>query len=329
MHISIYKFGGSSVASAQQLKKVKRIIAQGDHKKIIVTSAIGKINEYDEKVTDLLIQLYLRIKNGQSYLPLWQTICDRYFKIERELGLSPLLKDEIKIISHHLNKNISYEYLISRGEYLSAKLLARFLNYKFIDATEIFSFNERLDIEETSKNIKNKLSRGNIVVPGFYGIGREGIKLFDRGGSDVSASVIAGEIGSIYYNYTDVAGVYDCDPSFGCGKVFKNLSYDQLEFLSLNGAKVIASGTTKYLKKRKIPLMVKNTNCQADEGTIITNKGVKRAYAIAIKDDNVKVLLLGKTKNKLINAFKFENKEKVKGLYNSLQTSKQYGKIIK
>ena len=187
--IKVAKFGGSSLSDGAQFAKVKNIIEQDPSRRVVVVSAPGRRTSDDNKVTDLLYLVKAHIKYDVSYDSIFEMIEQRYMDIRSECGLSLDLDQEFEIIRSKLNKNISMDYLASRGEFLNAKLMDEYLGYQFVDSADLISFkyNGDVDMEKTEQNFKEIFDVYNkIVIPGFYGSLPNGdIKVFSRGGSDV------------------------------------------------------------------------------------------------------------------------------------------------
>lgn len=274
----VVKFGGSSLANATQFKKVKNIVEADSSRNIVVVSALGKRNKEDHKITDLLYLTAAHLKYSVDALSVFNIIKERYFEVKAELELDIDLDAEFKEIESHFSKNIDEEYLVSRGEYLAAKMMAKYLGYTFIDAKDIICFN--FDGTVNDELIKEKVQEvikfnKKIVVPGFYGAYPDGnIHLLSRGGSDVTGSILASSTeATIYENWTDVSGFLVTDPRIVKDpKQIKQISYEELRELSYMGANVLHEDTIFPVQELEIPINIRNTNRPDDEGTIITSK---------------------------------------------------------
>lgn len=284
--IKVVKFGGSSVASAEQFKKVKNIIQADDKRRIVVVSALGKRNSEDSKITDLLYLLSYHIRFKVDSSAIFSQIEQRYEEVRRELGINVDIKREIEVIKADIKSGASEDYIVSRGEYLCAKLMANYLGYTFVDASEviIFKYDGSIDNEKTIEAVKSKFSvYDRIVVPGFYGVYPTGeIKLFSRGGSDITGSILAMAINAgEYENWTDVSGLLMTDP-----RIVKNpepiseITYDELRELSYMGASVLHEETIFPVRDMNIPIHILNTNRPQDKGTIICKTSTKSSYEI-------------------------------------------------
>lgn len=273
----VTKFGGSSLSCATQFAKVKKIVESDAKRKIVVVSALGKRNSADTKITDLLYILHAHLKYGVPYEDIWNMISNRFIEIKNDLGLSYEIENDLASLKSELNKTIPEDYLVSRGEYLTAKLMSNYLGYHFVDAKDLISFSYagKVDYAITEKKIKLAFSEyGIIVVPGFYGSYPNGsVKLFSRGGSDVTGSILAKCLNvSLYENWTDVSGILAADPRIiDKPKAIKEITYEELRELSYMGANVLHEETVFPVQSLNIPINLKNTNEPNNPGTLIKN----------------------------------------------------------
>lgn len=275
--IVVSKFGGSSLADSSQFKKVKDIILSDNKRKIVVLSAPGKRNENDNKVTDLLYLLGAHLKYGVDYHNIYQSIKERFIEIRDDLKIPFNIEEELELLEKTFSKSINEEYLVSRGEYLTSKMFAAYIGYSFIDATKVifFNYDGTLKNDETAKAIEEVLKeKEKLIIPGFYGAYPNGaVKLFSRGGSDITGSVVAKAINaSLYENWTDVSGILVADPKIVLNpKPIKEITYDELRELSYMGASVLHEETIFPVQELNIKIKILNTNFPEGEGTIITN----------------------------------------------------------
>ncbi len=273
----VVKFGGSSLANSTQFAKVKQIVESDPTRKIVVVSALGKRNKEDHKITDLLYLTEAHLKYGVDAYSVFEIIKERYFEVCSDLKLDIDLETEFKIIESQFSKNIDKEMLVSRGEYLAAKMMAAYLGYEFVDAACLihFDYSGKIDADKTDKAIKEILKDyDKIVVPGFYGVYPDGkIHLLSRGGSDVTGSILAKAAdATIYENWTDVSGFLITDPKIVENpKQIKEISYEELRELSYMGANVLHEDTIFPVQELDIPINIKNTNRPEDAGTIIAS----------------------------------------------------------
>ena len=271
----VVKFGGSSLASAEQFKKVGKIIRADASRKFVVPSAPGKRFSGDTKVTDMLYSCYGAAIREKKFADQLQEIRGRYQEIIDGLGLDFSLDQDFEKIRENFGKKIGRDYAASRGEYLNGKIMAAYLGYEFIDAADVIRFGEdgSFDEETTNQLLAKRLedSKG-AVIPGFYGAKEDGtIVTFSRGGSDVSGSLVALAGGAdLYENWTDVSGFLIADP-----RIVKNprsietITYKELRELSYMGASVLHEDAIFPVRKAGIPINIRNTNAPEDKGTLI------------------------------------------------------------
>ena len=283
----IVKFGGSSLASAEQFKKVGKIIHSDKSRIWVVPSAPGKRFKDDEKVTDMLYACYDLAEAGEDYEEALQKIKGRYTEIVEGLELNLSLDEEFKTIEDNFANKAGRDYAASRGEYLNGIVMSAYLGYEFIDASEVVFFDGagNFDGEKTNRVLSGRLQGcKNAVVPGFYGSMPDGrIKTFSRGGSDITGSIVAKAAGvDVYENWTDVSGFLIADPA-----IIKNpkgidvITYRELRELSYMGATVLHEDAIFPVRQAGIPIHIRNTNSPEDAGTwIVGSTGQKSKYVI-------------------------------------------------
>lgn len=277
----VVKFGGSSLASAEQFKKVGAIIRADGTRRYVVPSAPGKRFSEDTKVTDLLYACY-RAANEEIFQKVLAEIKSRYQEIIDGLELSLSLEEDFKILEDNFRKQIGEEYAASRGEYLNGKIMAAYLGYTFVDPAEMIRFdgNGQFDAEITEALVAKRLKDvTEAVVPGFYGAKENGeIKTFSRGGSDITGSIIAGALDvELYENWTDVSGVMVTDPRIIPNpKSIDTITYRELRELSYMGATVLHEDAIFPVRKAGIPINIKNTNAPEEDGTMIVEDTCKK-----------------------------------------------------
>jgi len=277
MGLKVAKFGGSSVADAIQLMKIKKIIEADSERRYIVVSAPGKRFDKDNKITDLLYLCKTHMDHNLPYEQVLQVIQDRYVAAAVGLGLDIDYDQQFQIIKDKLEKGeATADYLASRGEYLNAILAAKLLGYDFVDTDKMIKFSAkgRLLAEETNEALAAELAKHErAVLPGFYGSTPDGkIKTFSRGGSDITGALVARAAGAdIYENWTDVSGFLMADPRIVDNpKPIAEISYRELRELSYMGASVLHDEAIYPAKEDNIPINIRNTNRPEDPGTIIT-----------------------------------------------------------
>ncbi len=266
------------MADAGQYRKVRDILLADPDRRVVVVSAAGKRNKADHKITDLLYLCYAHTQYGVDCSGVFEMIVSRYREIQQELGLTLDLEPEFAALKQRLDaKTVSQDELASRGEYFSAKLMADFLGFQFVDAADWvrFRFDGTVD-QETSYEALRRLVRGaGVVIPGFYGLMPDGkIRTFSRGGSDITGALAAAALDAeVYENWTDVSGILMADPRIVENpQTIPEVTYDELRELSYSGAQVLHEGTIFPVREKNIPLNIRNTNAPEDPGTMIQEK---------------------------------------------------------
>ena len=275
--IKVVKFGGSSVANAAQFAKVKHIVESDSDRKFIITSACGKESKEDHKITDLLYLCQAHVRYGVSYDSILDLIKEKYYGIKRDLNLKVDLDREFENMEKLMHRNVSTDYLVSRGEYMTGLLLAEYLDADFVDAKDVmaFGFDGEIDMERTKELLLKHTKPGRkVVIPGFYGALPNGvIKVMSRGGSDISGSVIANVIDAdVYENWTDVSGFLVADPKIVDHPLrIPRITYNELREMSYMGANVLHDDAVFPVSSKNIPINVRNTNEPDNPGTMIMN----------------------------------------------------------
>lgn len=273
--VKVCKFGGTSMASVASITQVKNIILSDPARKFVVVSAPGKRFGDDIKVTDLLLEAYREKCEFGSCGNAFELIRDRFVGLCRDFDLDLDIDRYLDETEAGINSSTSSDFAASRGEYLSALVVAEVLGYRFVDAAEIVKFkvDGTFDAEYTNDLVAAlKNAEGGIVIPGFYGRMPDGtIKTFSRGGSDVTGAIVArGVSADVYENWTDVNGFMVTDP-----RIVKNprhiaaLSYEELRELSYMGASVLHPDSIFPVKYNKIPINIRNTFEPENPGTLI------------------------------------------------------------
>ena len=275
MGIKVLKFGGSSLADAQQFKRVAEIVNSDPERRYVVASAPGKRDSADTKVTDLLYQCYELAESDEDFSAIFEQIKERYNSIITDLGIELDLNDIFEKIHLSMLHNSGRDYIASRGEYLNAKILAKYLGFDFIDAKKMIFFNENgtFNPDKTNEMVAQYLAKHErAVIPGFYGSMPNGtIKTFSRGGSDITGSIVARAARAVVYeNWTDVSGFLKADPKcIDNPKAINTITYKELRELSYMGATVLHEDAIFPVRYSKIPINIKNTNRPNDRGTMI------------------------------------------------------------
>lgn len=283
----VVKFGGSSLASAEQFKKVGEIIHADAERRYVIPSAPGKRFSKDTKVTDMLYGCYHLAEAGKDFSKELAAIEARYQEIIDGLGLSLSLKDEFKTIEKNFKEKAGENYAASRGEYLNGIIMADYLGFAFIDSAEAIRFRENgeFDAEVTNEILSERLTgMQNAVIPGFYGAYADGrVKTFSRGGSDITGSIVARAVkAAVYENWTDVSGFLIADPRIiNNPEGIETITYKELRELSYMGASVLHEDAIFPVRREGIPINIRNTNKPEDAGTwIVESTCQKSKYVI-------------------------------------------------
>ena len=272
--LKVLKFGGSSMADATQFAKVKSIVESDESRRVVVVSAAGKRFKDDHKLTDLLYLCHAHLKYGVSCDSVYQMIVERYISIRDELHLNVDLEREFAALRRKMDKGISQDELVSRGEYFAAKLMAAYLGFAFLDS-ELwlkFKLDGSVDQEATYEALRHAAEGRKVVIPGFYGTMPDGsIKTFSRGGSDITGALAAAALDAdVYENWTDVSGFLMADPKIVPDpEPIERITYSELRELSYIGAQVLHEGTIFPVREKNIPLNIRNTNQPDHPGTMI------------------------------------------------------------
>ena len=275
--LKVLKFGGSSMADAVQFAKVKAIVDADPMRVAVVVSAAGKRYKEDHKVTDLLYLCHAHLKYGVSCDGIFELIRSRYLEIRDDLGLKTDLEGEFARLREKMDRGISQDELVSRGEYFAARLMADYLGFHFVDAAEwlVFNLDGSVNEEQSYQNLRCAAAGRRIVIPGFYGAMPDGtIKTFTRGGSDITGALASAALDAdVYENWTDVSGFLMADPKIVKDpQPIERITYGELRELSYIGAQVLHEGTIFPVRKKGITLNVRNTNQPDHPGTIIKER---------------------------------------------------------
>ena len=274
--MKVVKFGGSSMADAGQYRKVRDILMADPERKVVVVSAAGKRFSGDHKLTDLLYLCHAHVQYGVDCSSIFEMIASRYLEIRDELGLDLQLEPELIELKKRIEKKeVSQEELVSRGEYFSAKLMAAYLGFQFVDAADWIKFkmDGTVDQEASYEALNHQVIRGyGAVIPGFYGSMPDGtIHTFSRGGSDITGALAAAALNAdVYENWTDVSGILMADPRIvDDPQAIPEVTYDELRELSYSGAQVLHEDSIFPVREKNIPVNIRNTNDPEAPGTMI------------------------------------------------------------
>ncbi|MBO6111445.1 MAG: aspartate kinase [Lachnospiraceae bacterium] len=283
----VVKFGGSSLASAEQFSKVKKIIDADKDRRYIIPSAPGKRNPKDTKVTDMLYACYDKAVRDEDFKKELRDIRDRFQKIIDGLNLKTDLTEEFRTIERNFNEKAGEDYAASRGEYLNGIIMADYVGASFVDSAKVIFFKENgeFDYEKTNDFLTRALTDvEKAVIPGFYGSTPDGkVKTFSRGGSDITGSIVARAVkADVYENWTDVSGVLIADPHIiDDPEVIDIITYKELRELSYMGATVLHENAIFPVRIEGIPINIRNTNAPDEKGTwIVQSTGQKSKFTI-------------------------------------------------
>lgn len=290
--IIVCKFGGSSLASASQIRKAESIIKANPNRRYVINSAPGKRDDGDQKITDLLYLCHEHATRGLPFEEVFSVIASRFQGIADELELQLDLSAELSAIkasiAGHGQTGQPADYAASRGEYLNGKIMAALLGWRFIDAAGVIFFNAKgdLDNQRSYDTLAEKLAGQPAVIPGFYGSTPDGrIKTFSRGGSDITGSIVARALhADSYENWTDVPGLFITDPRVVPGAYsIEIITYQELRELSYSGAAVLHEDAVFPVREAGIPVRIRDTNDPGHPGTVIVPRHhpeAKKSYLI-------------------------------------------------
>lgn len=275
----IAKFGGSTVCDATHLSILKAVIKENDYDVVVLSAP----HDTEGRITDALMRIY-QASDVITRDSLFDSVASKFQKIKDDLNLEFDVKNYFRFLKRELESHITLEYFVSRGEYLIGKLIAEYINYQFIDASEVICFNEDDTIDEinTFNRIQFLPLDRKWVLPGFYGSFNKHIRLMSRGGGDLTGSLVASALNASYDNYKDVEGVYDKDPKiFHDAKFFDYLSYDKLEEIIDCGSQVFQKDAIKPLKKHQIELTIKSVS-QTGRKTTVNDQRERSGHTYVI-----------------------------------------------
>ena len=274
--MKVVKFGGSSMADAGQYRKIRDILQADPERKVVVVSAAGKRSKDDHKITDLLYLCHAHTQYGVDCSGIFEMISSRYLQIRDDLGIELDLETEFADFKRRIDKKeLNADEIASRGEYFSAKLMAAYLGFRFIDSADWvkFNFDGTVDQDSTYEALQSQVVQGiGAVIPGFYGLMPDGhIRTFSRGGSDITGALAAAALDAdVYENWTDVSGILMADPRLVDNPMaIPQVTYDELRELSYSGASVLHEDAIFPVREKNIPLNIRNTNDPEAPGTMI------------------------------------------------------------
>ncbi len=282
--LRVAKFGGTSLADSENIKKAAELVKGEDPRRYVVVSAPGKRFKEDVKITDMLYSAY--DSEGEAQEKILDGIESRFRQIVENLGVCIDINNIFKEIRQFFQLKRGRDYAASRGEYLMALIFSVYTGYEFVDAAEVIFFSEdgTLNSEKTNEKLKERLEKTELaVIPGFYGsMPGDTIKTFSRGGSDITGALVARAVNAdVYENFTDVDGFMMADPRIvDCPKIMEQVTYDQLRELSYMGATVLHEDSIYPVRFSGIPINIKNTFNSEGSGTVIVSRSDKRTADI-------------------------------------------------
>ena len=315
--LKVLKFGGSSLADGSQFAKVKNIVESDPEREVVVVSAPGKRDKGDNKITDLLYLIQAHLRYGVSFENVLGMVRSRFVGIKEECGLDLDIGAVIDETFASVDKNTPVDFIVSRGECFNAMLMAEYLGYRFVDASEWLQFDYSGKVKKEKSEAKLKELKdiyGRIVTPGFYGTLPNGeIKVFSRGGSDITGALAAAFLDAdVYENWTDVSGILMVDPRIVKDpKTIARVTYDELRELSYMGASVLHEDTVFPVRVRDIPVNIRNTNEPDNPGTII-----REHFDDELEEETERFItgIAGKRNFSIINVYKSRIGEEKLGL---------------
>ena len=272
--LKVTKFGGSSLCDSAGFSRVREIVLADPARRVVVVSAAGRRHAADHKITDLLYLCHAHLQYGVSCWDLWRRIADRYREIRDGCCLTLPIEAELDAIYAAMRRDTPQDWIVSRGEYLAARLMADLLGFEFVDAKDWLLFDAAGRVRQAASYAAlGSLADGRkIVTPGFYGALPDGaVHTLPRGGSDVTGALAAAALhADLYENWTDVAGVLAADP-----RLIQNpapvgqLRYEELQTLSRVGMQILHEDAVAPVRQAQIPLRICNAFEPEKPGTLV------------------------------------------------------------
>ena len=266
-YMIVCKFGGTC-CTHRNAPKVKQIVGQ-NHRAVVV-SAVGKTHPTDTKVTDLLINLHHNLPNTQIF----DIVAEKYQKLAKRCQYTQIDTLLSSTITDIVSKN-SYHNTLSKGEEMSAKIFANYLNYPYVDADTLFAFDgESVNLQRTFSQIRTAYQTyGKFVTGGFYGANATGRVTFSRGGSDITGSILASALNAcLYENFTDVNGVCIASPTqVTLPQTVSCISYDDMHLMAKLGANVLHPDAVTMARIGNVPINVRNLFAPTNFGTLVSS----------------------------------------------------------
>ena len=284
----VAKFGGTSLATSERIKRVAEIVVENPQRRYVVVSAPGKGEKENEeiKITELLLGCSDLVEKGLSFNEAFQEVTRRFEGIGRGLECHSSVVGWLNSVDLGLQKGEKRDWIASRGEWMMAQIFAQFMGGSFIDAARLIRLEKDGQISPlTYQLIREQLTEDSVyVVPGFYGLREHrmfgipiqtSIKCFARGGSDITGAIIAkGVRASLYENWTDVDGVKAAAPNsqrtiLKNPKTIDRITYKEMRELAYRGADVLQMDAVLPVIEEEIPINIRNTFNPSHQGTLI------------------------------------------------------------
>lgn len=280
----VAKFGGSSLANAERVKRVGEIVQQDPARRFVVVSAPGKENAGDTKVTDMLFACHELVAQEASFDEAFKRVELRFETIGRDLQLHTSVTGWLDSVYRGIQNGNEKDWIVSRGEWLMARTFASFMGGSFADAANLIRLQQNGQVDPITYQLIAEQLNGNntlYVIPGFYGaenrkkywlFGPRAIKIFPRGGSDITGAIIArGVNASLYENWTDVDGFNAADPRIVVNpQTIPHITYAEVREMGYGGAGVLQRDTVRPVFEARIPINIRNSSNPSHPGTLIT-----------------------------------------------------------
>ena len=304
-NVIVSKFGSAAFASPDMINKTVNIIHSDPRRRYVVVAAPGSRFAEDVKMTDLLFILNSRYTNREDFSEMLENIRGRFMEIVRGLGVNFDVDAEMMNLKKNLFFGKGNDYVVSRGEYIMAKIFAEYLGWPFIDAANIIFFGKdgNIDHEKTFSAAAEVLKNlEHAVIPGFYGAsGTTGVKLFPRGGGDITAAIISRAVdASLCEKWSETTKIFSADPAIVENpEVIRHVTYEELKQLSYMGIRIFHEDVIFLMQDIGIPIRIRNIYDIDDDGTSVTSELPTEA------NRNVTACIAGRRNYRFIHIEKF------------------------
>ncbi len=274
--VIVSKFGSAAFSTPEMIKKTAEIIMSKPERKYVIVSAPGAVSREDVKVTDMLFIMNARYTNRENFDEMMNQVRDRFTGLTRAIGVNCYIDAEIINLKKNLFFGRGNDYVVSRGEYIMSKIFAEYIGWKFIDAADFIFFGKdgALDREKTfAAAAKIFAETEHAVIPGFYGsAGGNTIKLFPRGGADITAAIVARAVNAtLCEKWSETTKIFSADPGIVDNpEVIRQITYEELKQLTYMGISIFHEDVILLMQDIGIPISVRNINDVNDTGTSVT-----------------------------------------------------------